>query len=141
MAVLQGQRGFSLIEIIVALSIVSIMAVGAFGAFRYIQQGKVTKTQAILADLRTDLERFRSDVGRYPQTLEDLTRRPSDPELSRGWRMQYREDVPFDAWHQEFVYEKRDDKGSRYPYELYSWGKNGVGSPEDEWISVWRVDE
>ena len=26
-----------------------------------------------------------------------------------------------------------------HPYDLYSWGKHGEGSPKEEWFDVWEI--
>lgn len=86
------------------------------------------------------LTAFNSDVGAWPSTLSELSVRPAAAALAKRWRGPYLEDQREleDSWNHEFVYHL-NPKNSPRPYELYSWGKNGDGSPQEEWISIWDL--
>ena len=134
--------GFTLIEIVIAITIVGILLVAVgIPAFRYVTRASRQATEQTLRALKLDIDTYRRDIGEYPTTLQDLAQRPRDPQLAARWKNTYVEDgvVPQDAWKEDFFY-RRNAKGAKPPYQLYSWGsKDGAGSPEEEHISVWNV--
>ncbi|WP_156885559.1 type II secretion system protein [Massilia niastensis] len=80
------KRGFTLIELLVVLGIVALLltlAVPRF--FPSIDRTKETILADNLRNTRTVIDQFRSDTGRYPETLEQLVEKkylrelPLDP--------------------------------------------------------------
>ncbi|MAG59941.1 hypothetical protein CMO96_04090 [Candidatus Woesebacteria bacterium] len=62
--------GFTLVELLVVLAIISIVISVSFVAFQGAQaSGRDTKRKADLEDIRSALEIYRSDCGSYPATL------------------------------------------------------------------------
>lgn len=60
------QRGFTLIELMIAVVIVSILAAVAVPSYTdYIKRGKITEATATLADLRLRAEKWFSDNRTY----------------------------------------------------------------------------
>jgi general secretion pathway protein G len=133
----QTRSGFTLIEIIVALAIVGIMAVGGFTVFKYLDKAKVSKTKTELSTLRLAIEQYQTDTGAYPVTLQDLQTKPADQKMAKRWEGPYVDKEVEDGWRHPFAYELKQ-KGSKPPYELYSWGKDGEGSTEGHY-SVWDL--
>lgn len=131
------RSGFSLIEIIIAIAIVGLMVGLGVGAFQYLGKAARTATDSNLQSVKLSLQSFNSDTGAYPATLADLLMRPADPKLSKRWRGPYLEKEVEDGWKHPFMYQL-NPKGAAHPFELYSWGSNGEGSPQEEHISVWE---
>jgi general secretion pathway protein G len=89
-------RAFTLIELLVVLAIVATLALIA--APRVVQHD-VTAKEAVLRDnlrqTRVVIEQFYGDLGRYPETLDELVERgylravPRDPmaESTTVWRI------------------------------------------------------
>lgn len=84
-------RGFTLIELIVVMSIVALLA--ALAAPRYLRSMDVARERALqasLATLRDAIDQFAADRGRYPQALDELVtahylrRVPEDPLTGRA---------------------------------------------------------
>jgi general secretion pathway protein G len=126
--------GFTFIELVIAVSILAVLAllVGP-NAMKYYREAKENTTQTNLQTIKTNIDDFIRRVNKAPQSLNDLIRKPADLD-QRKWGGPYLEakEVPKDAWDSDFVY--KVVPGQHPPYQLYSWGPNGPGSPEEEWI-------
>ena len=81
-----ARRGFTLIELIVVMAIVSLLLTLALP--RYFQSIDVSKETVLKENLRTvreTIDKFYGDTGRYPESLEEMVERkylrsiPSDP--------------------------------------------------------------
>lgn len=90
-------RGFTLIELIVVLSIVALLVtIAAPRYFRSVEKTKETVLRSNLAATRDALDKFYGDLGRYPNSLEELVERkylramPFDPivDSSTAWLVQ-----------------------------------------------------
>lgn len=67
------RRGFTLIELIVVLAIVSLML--TLAAPRYFQSLDASKETILMENLRTvreTIDKFYGDNGRYPESLDEL---------------------------------------------------------------------
>jgi prepilin-type N-terminal cleavage/methylation domain-containing protein len=62
--------GFTLIEIIVAISIIAVLiAIAVPGYSRYRDKAKLTSSISLLASIRTDLEVYREKREAYPDSI------------------------------------------------------------------------
>lgn len=88
--------GFTLIEVLVVLAIVAVLATLAVP--RYLNQVEASREAVLLTNLRATrevIERFYGDLGRYPDSLDELVQRrylrtlPVDPmtESAVDWRI------------------------------------------------------
>lgn len=120
------QSGMSFIEITIVILIMGILAaVVAPAALRWVGKGKVTATKTGLQVIASEIENYQMDVGSYPTTLADLTKKPQDV---TGWDGPYikGQNTLKDGWNNEFIY-KVNSRGTQPPYELYS-----LGDPKQE---------
>ena len=134
------RQGFSLFEIIIAITIVAVMmAVVVPGIQQWRGRAKKRATESALRTIAMNIEQYKTDTGQYPNGLHDLLYKPNEDKVARRWEGPYlnKESDLEDGWKQEVVYEKTP--GGEHPYELYSWGPNGEGSPEEEWINIWEI--
>ncbi len=131
-----ARAGFTLMEILIALLIIGIMAVGGGYMMQYYMKaaGK-TSTKSSLKVLKTSIVMYEADTGRLPARLRDLVKQPRDEKVAKKWEGPYMEKVPVDGYKHKFVYKPESD--GKHPYQLYSYGLNGKGAPKVEWISVW----
>jgi general secretion pathway protein G len=90
-------RGFTLIELIVVMTIISLLlTLAAPRYFRSIDRSKETVLKANLATTRDALDKFHADTGRYPEQLAELVSRrylrtlPWDPiaDSSEAWTLE-----------------------------------------------------
>lgn len=87
-------RGFTLIELLVVLAVVgTLLALVAPQYFGSVDHAKEVVLKENLATLRTTIDKFHADSGRYPETLQELVDRrylrqvPEDPvaQTSEAW--------------------------------------------------------
>ena len=119
--------GFTLIELLVVLAIVATLA--ALVVPRYFNQSEAAKETVLRDNLRTTrevIDKFYGDVGRYPDSLEELVEkkylraRPFDPisESDATWQLL---DVPSGF------------KGRVYDIKSGAQGIARDGKPFTEW--------
>ena len=66
-------RGFTLIELIVVVAIIGILATIAVPAMKtYPQRARESALKEDLFTLRSTIDQFKADRGRYPNSLEEL---------------------------------------------------------------------
>ena len=134
----EGSRGFTLMELIVVIAVISVLAslIGPM-VFRNVGDAKVAAAKAQIELAGLALEQYRLDNDHYPSTTQGLaallTRPEGDPP-ARNWRGPYlRKQVPLDPWGLPYVYLS---PGTQHPesYDLLSFGRDGLpgGQGEDE---------
>ena len=99
-------RGFTMIEMLIVVALVGIVATMAIPSFRHAtMKAKESVLKEDLWTLRTVIDHYRTDKGRYPPTLDDvvssgyLRRIPTDPMTGSAdrWIVSYEplaEDAP-----------------------------------------------
>jgi general secretion pathway protein G len=92
----EGTEGFTLIELLVVLAIIStLLTLAVPRYFSSVQRSKEVVMKENLWIMRDALDKYFSDVGRYPDQLQDLATKkylravPIDPltETSTTWRV------------------------------------------------------
>jgi general secretion pathway protein G len=135
-----SQKGFSLIEIMVAIAIIGIVMAAVIPVYNTARKrSKVQTTKTALKSIKSQLESYNDDMGEFPATLKDLIVRPADEKASENWQGPYLEsktkDTPKDSFNNPFQYERTP--GAEHEYELYSYGPDGKGSKSGR-INVWN---
>jgi general secretion pathway protein G len=120
------KRGYTLIEMLVVLTIIS-MIVGLVGprVLGYLGQSRVKTARLQIESLSSALDLFYMDAGRYPTSaegLDALAQRPPDVE---SWNGPYLKGsrVPLDPWGHAYHYRVLADHLP--PYEILSLGSDG----------------
>ena len=136
MRIKRKQRGFTLLEIMLVVSIIVIIlgvAISKLGNTTAI--AKTMRVQADVQAIKTQLQLYESMNGFMPTTdqgLQALVIQPdTDPRPTR-WYQLYKE-VPKDPWQNNYIY---ICPGIKNPngYDLYSAGPDRrPDTPDDDW--------
>lgn len=132
-------RGFTLVELLIVLLIISLLAaiVGPT-LYQKINPAKQSAARAQIKNFSTALDSFLIDVGRYPSKTEGLNALFYRPEGLQSWNGPYvKKEIPEDPWGRPYIYRV---PGSHGPYEIISYGADGVagGSKENSDINNWQ---
>jgi general secretion pathway protein G len=131
--------GFSLIEILIAIAILAIVSVVVVpGYMSYMESARVSRAESNLRSIKGAIDSYALMVGQLPGRLKDLVQKPADEKAARRWTGALIDQLPEDPWGNNYQY-KVTPAGSAHPYELYSYGKEGKGAPQAEWIDVWKI--
>lgn len=137
----RGQRGFSLIEIMVVVIIIGLLAsIVAPAVLNRADDARIQKVHADFRNIQTALKLYRIDNFVYPsseQGLEALVERPTIAPVPRNWRQGgYLEELPRDPWGNPYQYLS---PGESREYDIYTLGADGVsgGDGQNADISVW----
>ena len=120
----QSNKGFSLIEILIAL----VLVVGVFASlFSNVMQnrdkGQVNQAKIMLSRLVDAINTFYMDCNYYPSTAEGLEALVIAPAKCESWGPEpylLNGKIPKDPWKNDFIYEYNESSGN---YEIISLGK------------------
>lgn len=122
-----SSHGFTLIELLVVMTIIALLLTLATPRyFASVQRSKEAVLKQDLAQIRETLDKYYGDIGKYPDTLNDLVLKkylrmiPSDPitESNLTWQIVPPEDP---------------DKGEVYDVHSGAEGNSADGFPYKEW--------
>lgn len=122
----RSEQGFSLIEILIVVAIMGLL-VGLVGpnVLGLFQSSRVKTAEMQVEQLRSALDIFLLDVGRYPTESEGLASLVDPGRRIPNWRGPYLKGskVPMDPWGRPFRYEFADGQA-----RVTSLGPDGKGS-------------
>jgi len=139
--VARGERGFTLIEVMVVVVILSILA--AIIVPRIMDRpdkARIVKAQADIRALESALNLYKLDNHNYPTTdqgLESLVQKPADaPSWKEGG---YIDRLPKDPWGRTYQYLNPGAHGS---VDIFSLGADGQpgGEGKDADIGNWTLE-
>lgn len=130
-------RGFTLIELMVVVVILSILAaVVVPRVMDRPEQARISAAKNNIRALRGALDMYKLDNQSYPSTDQGLDALVSRPEFSPppGWN-QYLERVPRDPWGSEYLYLHPGKHGA---VDIFSPGPNRQAGDADD-IGSWQL--
>jgi general secretion pathway protein G len=120
-----GEKGFTLVEIIVVITIIAlIMTLVGPRVLNYLSESKVKAAKIQIESLASALDLYFLDTGQFPSNAEGLNALVQRPGSSAGWNGPYLRGtaVPNDPWGRPYVYRA---PGSQSSYDIISYGSDG----------------
>ncbi|MBH46673.1 MAG: type II secretion system protein GspG [Halobacteriovorax sp.] len=136
----RSQRGFSLVEILVALTLLGIAGTFVAGKiFEQLHEGKVQAAKIQMNQFAERLQEFRRKCGTYPETEQGLEALVTKPTGGRECK-NYPPDgfiggsgmVPQDPWNNYYGYVNEGSK-----FNIVSYGADLMEGGEDEDKDIW----
>lgn len=137
------QRGFTLIEILVVVSILAIL--GALIVPKIMDRPNEARVVAAKHDIGTvvaALKLYKLDNGRYPTTeqgLQALVEKPTSEPVPANWKGGgYLEKMPKDPWGRDYLYL---NPGIKREIDVMSYGADGQQGGEgfDADLGSWML--
>ena len=136
------QQGFTLLEIIVVITIIAIMASYiAPKVTGFTGDTRIKKAKSDIIVLESSLELYKLDNFRFPTTDEGLKALKAAPESAKNWRKGgYVKRLFKDPWGNEYLYA---NPGSHEEIDIYTLGADGAegGEGDDTDIGNWNLDK
>lgn len=141
----RAARGFTLIEIMVVITILGILA--ALIVPRVVgrtDDARIAAAKADVAQLMSALKLYRLDNGRYPTTeqgLRALLEKPTIEPIPNNWKAGgylERSTLPKDPWGREYQFLSPGLKGEIDVYSLGRDGQTGGEGPDAD-IGNWEL--
>ncbi len=142
----KGERGFTLIELMVVIVILGILAGLIIPRIMgRPDEARRAKARMQIESIETALKLYKLDSGNYPTTeqgLRALVEQPAIGPPAKNWRQGgYLEKgrVPKDPWDRDFVY---ISPGVHGDYDMSSFGADGEpgGEGKNKDINSWEID-
>lgn len=138
---LSSQHGFTLLELLVVLSIIALLAgVVVPKSIEYLDDSKIKTARLQIEELSAALDMYKLDVGNYPKSEQGLQALVEKLDNGKRWNGPYirkNKNIPQDPWQQPYHYVSPGEHGQ---FDLYSLGadeqEGGQGSDLD--ITSWQ---
>ncbi|MEW6068221.1 MAG: type II secretion system major pseudopilin GspG [Nitrospirota bacterium] len=140
-----SQRGFTLLEIIVVVFILSLLtAIVAPRIIGRTDDARITEAKVQIRNFETALKLFKLDNGFYPSTeqgLDALIEKPTVGQIPQRYReggYLEQKKIPLDPWGNLYVYISPGIYGD---FDILSYGADGIegGEGKDADIKNWDM--
>ena len=137
----QAHKGFTLFEILIVITIIGlVMASAGNRIFGQSDKAKAGLAKARISEISAQLDMYKLDTGRYPNTAEGLRALLANPGSATNWNGPYvrNADAIKDVWSNDMIYKSPGD--ANRPFELTSLGADGKegGEGADRDIRSWE---
>ena len=143
---LKDSRGFTLIELMVVIVILSLLAVLVRPKITgRSDDAKVADAKVQIRNLETALKLYKLDNGVFPSTEQGLQALVTKPTVGKIPGDKYKpegylenKNIPKDPWGNDYVYLSPGEHGD---YDLYSFGADGArgGEGKNADIESWNL--
>lgn len=141
----ERSEGFTLVEVLVVLVIITLLAgIVGVNVLHQPAQARARAAQVQMRNLQTALKIYHTEQGRFPtqaQGLDALVKKPSRPPVPVAYPDDgYLESrhVPVDPWGQPYIYLIPGREGEAY--ELICYGADGAPGGEDSNADISTAD-
>ncbi len=138
------ERGFTLIEVMVVITILAILAILVVPKFvGRTDDAKIVAAKVQIRHIEEGLHLYKLDSGVYPTTdqgIDALVVKPTIGEIPNRWREGgYLPKTPMDPWSHKYVYLS---PGSHGDFDLASYGADGEsgGEGKNADIEGWNLE-
>jgi general secretion pathway protein G len=142
-----GNRGFSLVEILVVLVIIGLLvSIVAPNVLERADEARIQKVKADFKNIETALKLYKLDNFAYPSTeqgLAALVEKSGVDPIPRNFKEGgYLEKIPEDPWGRPYLYLNPPEFGHG-AFDLYSLGADGVsgGEGQNADIGNWQSEQ
>ena len=142
---MRNNAGFSFIEVLVTILIISILAgVVGLSVLRRPAEARVAATRLQIKTFKQALQMYRMDHAAYPtqaQGLEALCTRPTRSPVPENYPVEGYLDsrkAPLDPWNHAYIYIVPGANNA--PYEIISYGADGEPGGLDEAADISSAD-
>lgn len=139
-----SEKGFTLIEIMVVITILAILAVLVVPKIvNRTDDARRVAAKTQIKNIEQGLQLYKLDNGVYPTTeqgLDALVHQPTVGEIPKSWREGgYLPKVPNDPWGNHFIF---ISPGTHGDYDLLSYGSDGEpgGEGKSADIESWNLE-
>lgn len=131
----RGERGFTLLEMLVVLAIMGLLAaIIAPQVLKYLGGAKTQSAKVQIQNIDAALQLFKLDVGRFPTQDEGLNAMVAAPPTAAGWNGPYlqKSSALTDPWGTAYQYRVPGKHGEVDVYSLGSdKAEGGTGEAAD----------
>ena len=134
--VAKGERGMTLVEIMVVVVIISLVTgVVGVAVFNQLQKAQVETARTQITKISEALELYKLSTRKYPATGEGLAALTQPA----GGGKPVMASIPQDPWGNEYVYIFPGNHNSGGGFDLMSYGPDGVQGGGDD-IGNWVAE-
>lgn len=136
----RGRRGFTLIEVLLVLTILVI--IGSFAVTNYMgvqNQAKISQAKVQIQNFKTPLLLYRQAMGEFPPTemgLGALLNTMTD-DKGRIAGASWIDSLPLDPWQVQYMYQFPGTRGRGDMPDIWSNGPDRTPNTEDD-IGNWQ---